>query len=1453
MGYGAKFGSYARPVAGGVAKSALPITVALAGATGAYGETARFNSIMTAQQTGDFSGLNRPMYTPTWKHKDIKDKIKYMDTFEEFTLTERDETAVTITSSWWDKIKEVPDYPKLATGSGEAQDTAQTYGSAEDMLAKSSINFSNENTLNGGNMRMSCYHDLDLAYHPNRQLTFNFGSTGKLQQDIYACKYNLPAPVRHFQNNSTFSVTGADNANHSQANKAPPNKYEISFKMNIANMSNDYSIGSSGGATVTTHTRVFRRGFALTFSNKKPKDSESFRDYMQRHGPSNDGSAWTSDVAGFIIHNPSDIVAADDKGPILVPIAAINDANGADSAGTATRYVKEGSTFTTDLVLTDTGMPSIPASQWLEYKISADLHGASGESERRHGRYYLSVHHATGNNNGELIDDQKQGSGVFEGPICLAGTADVHDNTHGDLDEPLNYSHWLKHMTVWVCNHRVNSGGGFEVEGHQISAGTFYWHDSMLAGSKAVTQTLDESASTVATALNPYELAKTAVHIDEFKIVNAEPKLVNMSVNTHNTANSVSQNTFNHTNRHVVKGAGEPRWDAARAAGGDEETIYDSAPTVLALGFKTVSNLAGASDGSPKMLLFSDFKDVAGNPAPTAFTDNQMLAGFQDNSSNAMGDWIDSRSYLTKTTGLTATGLDNTTNPVTFTASSDASAIIFVGDLLKVESEFMEVTAVSSTSVTVARGIDDADSVASHSDGQTVFFAGSSLFGNLTIGSAASNDIITSANEGDAYDNNQGTGYRAYVEGFSQKGFLQFENALSNWTRRENIYASTRITSLGSPSDGPDGGGEIGPYTAKITVGNEAAVSFEEDEQYIIYKWGQTFGTGGATAFNSTSGTAAIVKIIKKEANVITVNLDQSQNWGGSSTKKGRYLNQLLLESNLPTLHICAYRYWLCMNFDAMGDQNAAVGFDLEQISERGYGSVLPVASPSSGYSLGTTYNERKFFVDSSDKTPYANYRSFDITAKDKAPYELNTDFGYGAFNEETSMGGQVRTFIPEFGTNRIAIDNLKVASLKDGDIVSLMLTASGQNGGSSTLTMFSGDVDHSAYGTIAEADVPKIIPQLAVKYFDPSPKGANLSVIPSPSNPLYPRYEVTVDDSDLWYGYLILDTNNITDKYHGIKAYTPLNDNVDNAPWLGKRSNYRGGSSDTWRRVKMYGNQESIGQDVIGTTGYKISYATQDGLYNGTIQASRPTGTMEGLGGRAMDTREGGALAIKEASGVNGINTLTTQASVVLHVIAENSASDAVLFEIDPASGTSSIKIEAVSGKVKCTVSDTDGTANEVVLTSVTSLPADGETPTCIILVVDTEIKEGNLKLYLNGKLEVQSGPLASTATASSWEFGKVINTVSNPTLKVGDYDGIYEEVIVYGHAIYPFTFEGGGNAELIIDKNLEEIADNTGGYSQIWNARAFVFDYHNLRGDVCGQSPQVSFKKTAFAIDGT
>ena len=179
----ARVGAYARyamPVASKVAGVvAFPITAGVA----LYGGIKRGDALVTAAKTGDYSSLNRPYFEPVWKNKDISDMIKYDNVFEDFTIVERDETAMTITSSWWDKIKEVRDYPKPAQGAGgtadvgTAGDTSQSFGSNEELLAKSSINFSTEETLSGGNMRMQCYHDADIAHHPKQQLDFDFGGT----------------------------------------------------------------------------------------------------------------------------------------------------------------------------------------------------------------------------------------------------------------------------------------------------------------------------------------------------------------------------------------------------------------------------------------------------------------------------------------------------------------------------------------------------------------------------------------------------------------------------------------------------------------------------------------------------------------------------------------------------------------------------------------------------------------------------------------------------------------------------------------------------------------------------------------------------------------------------------------------------------------------------------------------------------------------------------------------------------------------------------------------------------------------------------------------------------------------------------------------------------------------------------------------------------------------------
>jgi hypothetical protein len=276
-----------------------------------------------------------------------------------------------------------------------------------------------------------------------------------------------------------------------------------------------------------------------------------------------------------------------------------------------------------------------------------------------------------------------------------------------------------------------------------------------------------------------------------------------------------------------------------------------------------------------------------------------------------------------------------------------------------------------------------------------------------------------------------------------------------------------------------------------------------------------------------------------------------------------------------------------------------------------------------------------------------------------------------------------------------------------------------------------------------------------------------------------------------------------------------------------------------------MYGNQHSVGQNTIGSTQYKVSYATLDGLYNGANQSSRPKGTIEGLGGRAIDTRGGHELRIFEASGINQLNTLNKQCSIVVHLISEKDAADGVILEIDPATGGSNspITLSVASNKVVATVYDTDGTGNAVTITSLSSLPRDGETPTCVILTVDTEISDSNLKLFINGALESASGSLKETATSSNWENTRTIRGGSNITLKAGAFQGIYEEIIIYNHVIYPFEFMSASEVEISIMKNAEELANNANGRPQIYNARAFVFDYHNLRGDVCGASPNAVF----------
>jgi len=544
--------------------------------------------------------------------------------------------------------------------------------------------------------------------------------------------------------------------------------------------------------------------------------------------------------------------------------------------------------------------------------------------------------------------------------------------------------------------------------------------------------------------------------------------------------------------------------------------------------------------------------------------------------------------------------------------------------------------------------------------------------------------------------------------------------------------------------------------------------------------------------------------------------------------------------------------------YDRAGQASSPTNYEYSIHPERSYGSVLPIADPSSGYTAYTTFNESSFYAQSGS-TFYANERTFDITNKEQAPYELNVDFGYGTYDNETASGGQVTTFRPTPRVNRIPLDNLMAANPEEDAMIGLLLSPNGSNPESAQLHFYSSNLANATFDGVTATTESEYIPQFVTKYLKQMPNHPGLAVSPNDANPQYAEFKYNAGDSDLWYGYLLLSKEPIKSKYHGICGYTPLNENTDTEPWQGVEATQRGGNI---KRMRMFGNEASVNRDSISDTTADVVYATSDGVYSSGNHSTSGWQVLDGLAGRALYTGLRGAQSFPYRSGYTNLGNVSAGGAIVMHCIPDNSASDGTLLEIKGSAGSGPVKIEVASAKVKATLTASTGTPT--VVTSARSIPRDGETPVCIILTFDNSLQDGNIKLFMDGKLEAQSGPAAQTATATQWKYGQSFGgsdgsggSASNIFLTIGGFASRYEEILIYEGTkvdLYPISFnDQGGDSSIIVDKNLEEMASSANGHAQVYNARLFVFDYHNLRGDNVATSPEVSFRKAAFKIDGT
>ena len=174
---------------------------------------------------------------------------------------------------------------------------------------------------------------------------------------------------------------------------------------------------------------------------------------------------------------------------------------------------------------------------------------------------------------------------------------------------------------------------------------------------------------------------------------------------------------------------------------------------------------------------------------------------------------------------------------------------------------------------------------------------------------------------------------------------------------------------------------------------------------------------------------------------------------------------------------------------------------------------------------------------------------------------------------------------------------------------------------------------------------------------------------------------------------------------------------------------------------------------------------------------------------------------------------------------------------------------------------------SNSFVTLTGRTMVQDGVTPTMIAITVDPKLPEGNAKLYMNGALVDQTGPIQDPTTVQDnsssgaggndsqpgWFRGYDLDL--NRTINIGNYDGsgsgfkgIIEDVVAMNKCAY---FVTPGQTELTLPVNLKDISFN--GKSQNYNAKLFMKDYHNIQGKTpreVAQSPNISWSKAGFDL---
>jgi len=493
---------------------------------------------------------------------------------------------------------------------------------------------------------------------------------------------------------------------------------------------------------------------------------------------------------------------------------------------------------------------------------------------------------------------------------------------------------------------------------------------------------------------------------------------------------------------------------------------------------------------------------------------------------------------------------------------------------------------------------------------------------------------------------------------------------------------------------------------------------------------------------------------------------------------------------------------------------NQVSGGGATTLQARNYNSVVAI---SGGSIKGTTYNEILY-----NDGIYSNRWNLNVDDPTNQ-YVLNQiNFSYGVVTEpeegepgiNLELGGGMGYIQRDFllsGQNYINLSNyVRVTKPKAGDDFNFMVVPTYMSTDNSFYRM---NVDTTEGTNKAQMiygirDMPPVISNLKVSpNVDFLKEGADI-YNNTKGTATDIKFEWDEEGNKVWYRMLWIDTQSVDNKYHKAQFIAPLNDEGVTATYYRSASDYALGTSETFGTLTGANTP-----DIEGSRGFGSKF---DGA---TLLTS------------SADIRVGGA------------DNFT-------HSFYLRPTTSGTFFCASGSSGTENyIWRYSISGsKVRADIPDDED--SRIRLLSTTTYEQDGIQPLSVIVTYDKVLYNNNLKLYVNGRLE-DTADYSTSIQVHPYKVaigGYMLNTT--PASGNHFFSGFIEEVNLHSATAYvppdPALFVH--KTQQLDDISNYGLSTNT---SNIWNARLFVFDYHNIRGfgrTSVATSDQVGWKVTAI-----